>query len=105
MGFSSSGAGALGTVALLGMTDLPTAKVVGTDLAFGLAIALVGTGVHMIGGQYDQALLVKMAVGGVFGGIVGTGVAPRIPSRQLRLALSMWLTVIGIQFCYQAVTK
>jgi uncharacterized membrane protein YfcA len=59
----------------------------------------------MIGGQYDQALLVKMAVGGVFGGIVGTGVAPRIPSRQLRLALSMWLTVIGIQFCYQAVTK
>jgi uncharacterized membrane protein YfcA len=105
VGFSSSGAGALGTVALLGMTDLPTAKVVGTDLAFGLAIALVGTGVHMIGGQYDQALLVKMAVGGVFGGIVGTGVAPRIPSRQLRLALSMWLTVIGIQFCYQAVTK
>ena len=31
VGFSSSGAGALGTVALLGMTNLATAQVVGTD--------------------------------------------------------------------------
>jgi len=103
VGFSSSGAGALGTVALLGMTDLSAAQVVGTDLAFGLAIALVGTGVHMIGGQYAGALLVKMAIGGVAGGIFGTTVAPKIPNRNLRLALSLWLTVIGVQFCYQAV--
>jgi len=103
VGFSSSGAGALGTVALLGMTDLSAAQVVGTDLAFGLAIALVGTGVHMIGGQYAGALLVKMAIGGVAGGVFGTTVAPKIPNRNLRLALSLWLTVIGVQFCYQAV--
>jgi uncharacterized membrane protein YfcA len=105
VGFSSSGAGALGTVALLGMTDLNAAQVVGTDLAFGLAIALVGTGVHMFGGQYAGALLTKMAIGGVVGGIVGTGAAPRIPNRNLRLALSLWLTVIGVQFCYQALTR
>jgi len=102
VGFSSSGAGALGTVALMGMTDLPAPQVVGTDLAFGLAIALVGTGVHMIGGHYAGDLLLKMAIGGVFGGIVGSGVAPRIPNRQLRLALSLWLMVIGLQFCWQA---
>ncbi len=105
VGFSSSGAGALGTVALMGLTDLPAAKVVGTDLAFGLAIALAGTGVHVLGGHYDQALLVRLAIGGVLGGIAGTGVAPRIPNRQLRLALSVWLGVIGIQFCYQAIMK
>jgi uncharacterized membrane protein YfcA len=105
VGFSSSGAGALGTVALLGMTDLTAAQVVGTDLAFGLSIALVGTGVHMIGGHYAGALLVKMAIGGVIGGIVGTGAAPKIPNRNLRLALSLWLTVIGVQFCYQAFTR
>jgi uncharacterized membrane protein YfcA len=102
VGFSSSGAGALGTVALLGMTNLAAAQVVGTDLAFGLAIALVGTGVHMIGGQYAAALLLKMAIGGVAGALVGTGVAPRIPNRHLRFALSLWLMVIGIQFCYRA---
>jgi len=105
VGFSSSGAGALGTVTLLSMTDLNAAQVVGTDLAFGLAIALVGTGVHMIGGQYAGPLLVKMAIGGVAGGIAGTLVAPKIPNRNLRLALSLWLAVIGLQFCYEAVTK
>jgi uncharacterized membrane protein YfcA len=102
VGFSSSGAGALGTVALLGMTDLTASQVVGTDLAFGLAVALVGTGVHMIGGQYAGAILVKMAIGGVVGGIVGSGFAPKIPNRQLRFALSVWLLVIGLQFCYEA---
>ena len=105
VGFSSSGAGALGTVALLSMTDLTAAQVVGTDLAFGLAIALVGTGVHMIAGHYAGPLLFKMAIGGVVGGIVGSGAAPKIPNRNLRFALSLWLTVIGLQFCFQAITK
>lgn len=102
VGFSSSGAGALGTVALLGMTDLTAAQVVGTDLAFGLVIALVGTSVHMIGGHYAGDVLLKMAIGGVIGGIVGTGVAPKIPNRNLRFALSVWLTIIGLQFCFKA---
>ena len=105
VGFSSSGAGALGTVALLGMTDLSASQVVGTDLAFGLAIALVGTGVHLFGGHYAGPLLLKMAIGGVAGGVVGTFVAPKIPNRNLRFALSLWLAVIGLQFCYQALTR
>ena len=103
VGFSSSGAGALGTVALLGLTSLSTAQVVGTDLTFGLVLSLVGTGVHMIGGSYDSALLWKLGIGGAFGAIAGSGVAPRIPNRQLRFALSLWLLVIGFQFVYQAV--
>jgi uncharacterized membrane protein YfcA len=102
VGFSSSGAGALGTVALLGMTNLAAAQVVGTDLAFGLAIALVGTGVHMFGGHYASDILLKMCIGGVVGAIVGSTFAPKIPNRSLRLALSLWLTVIGLQFCWHA---
>lgn len=105
VGFSSSGAGALGTVALLGMTNLTAPQVVGTDLAFGLAIALAGTGVHMVGGHYAGAILIKMALGGVVGGVVGSGFAPKIPNRALRLALSIWLTVIGLQFCWQSLHR
>lgn len=105
VGFSSSGAGALGTVALLGMTNLSTQQVVGTDLAFGLSIALVGSGVHMIGGQYATAILLKMAIGGVIGGIVATAFAPKVPNRVLRLVLSLWLAVIGLQFCWHAVAR
>jgi uncharacterized protein len=103
VGFSSSGAGALGTVALLGLTSLTAAQVVGTDLTFGLVLSVIGTGVHMISGTYDAALLWKLGIGGVFGALAGSGVAPRIPNRQLRFALSLWLLVIGLQFVYQAI--
>ncbi len=102
IGFSSAGAGALGTVALLGLTSLTATQVVGTDLAFGLVIAVVGSGVHLIGGHYDSALLIKLAIGGVLGGLAGSGAAPKIPNRNLRFVLSLWLLVIGLQFCYQA---
>jgi uncharacterized protein len=102
VGFSSSGAGALGTVALLGLTSLSTAQVVGTDLTFGLVLSLVGTGVHMVGGTYDTVLLGKLAVGGILGAIAGSGIAPRIPNRKLRLALSLWLMTIGVQIVYHA---
>jgi uncharacterized protein len=105
IGFSSAGAGALGTVALLSLTSLTTTQVVGTDLAFGLVIAVVGSGVHLIGGHYDSLLLIKLAAGGILGGLVGSGAAPKIPNRNLRFALSLWLLFIGLQFCYTAVMK
>ena len=105
VGFSSSGAGALGTVALLSLTSLTATQVVGTDLSFGLAIAMVGTGVHLIGASYNGLLLAKLAAGGIAGGLVGSGAAPKIPNRHLRFALSVWLLFIGLQFCYQAATK
>jgi uncharacterized membrane protein YfcA len=59
----------------------------------------------MIGGHYAADILIKMSIGGVLGGIAGSAVAPRIPNRALRLALSLWLTVIGLQFCWQAISK
>ena len=105
VGFSSAGAGALGTVALLSLTSLTAAQVVGTDLAFGLVIALVGTGVHLIAGHYNSLLLAKLVAGGVVGGLIGSGAAPKIPNRSLRFALSLWLLFIGLQFCYQAAIK
>jgi uncharacterized protein len=102
VGFSSSGAGALGTVALMSLTPLSTAQVVGTDLAFGLGVALVGSGIHMLGGTWNAALLTKLVIGGILGAIVGSNIAPRVPGRQLRLALSCWLLFIGAQFCWHA---
>jgi uncharacterized membrane protein YfcA len=104
VGFSSSGAGALGTIALLGMTSLTAGQVVGTDLAFGFFVSLIGSGVHMLNGGYDAVLLLKLVCGGVAGALAGSFVAPRLPNRQLRLALSAWLLILGLQFCYKAVT-
>ena len=71
-------------------------------VAIGLGVALIGSGIHMLGGTYDGALLTKMVIGGIGGAIVGSGIAPRVPTRQLRFALSAWLLVLGIDFCFQA---
>jgi len=102
VGFSSSGAGALGTVALLGFTALDVPRIVGTDLSFGLCLSLIGGGFHLSQGGVDVALLTHLVIGGIAGALAGTGLAPRIPARAMRLALSLWLFVIGMQLCWQA---
>jgi len=102
VGFSSSGAGALGTIALLGLTTLSASQIVGTDLAFGLCLSLVGGGLHLLSQNLDAALLLKLLIGGLFGALAGSALAPRLPNQKLRLVLTAWLLMIGVQFCYQA---
>lgn len=100
VGFSSAGAGALGTAALLSLTNLVPAQVVGTDILFGFVLSLVGSGAHMFSGAHDATLLKELVIGGVFGVIVGTWSAKFIPKRPLRFALWVWLLIIGAQFIY-----
>lgn len=101
-GFSSAGAGALGSIALMGMTALPSAQVVGTDVFFGLALSLVGGGWQYSTGNYDPALLGKMIAGGLFGALAGTYLSAFLPSRPLRFAMSLWLMSVGGQLCYRS---
>ncbi|MGA7108712.1 MAG: sulfite exporter TauE/SafE family protein [Terracidiphilus sp.] len=105
VGFSSSGAGALGTLSLLGLTALDVPRIVGTDLSFGLCLSLIGGGMHLSQGGVDATLLTNLIIGGVFGALLGTGLAPRIPARAMRLALSLWLFALGMQLCWQALAK
>jgi len=105
VGFSSSGAGALGTVSLLGLTALDAPRIVGTDLAFGLCLAVVGGGMHLSYGGLNPMLLAQLIAGGILGALAGTGLAPRIPARAMRLALSLWLLGLGVQLCWQALAQ
>ena len=100
VGFSSAGAGALGTAALLSLTALQPAQVVGTDILFGFVLSLVGSGAHMFSHSNNPVLLRHLIVGGIGGVIVGTLSARFIPKRPLRFALWVWLLIIGAQFLY-----
>jgi uncharacterized membrane protein YfcA len=102
VGFSSSGAGALGTLAMLGLTPLDARSIVGTDLAFGLCLSLVGGTLHLSSGVFDASLLTNLISGGILGALAGTLLASRIPVRIMRLALSLWLFTMGLQLCWQA---
>ena len=100
VGFSSAGAGALGSAALLSLTELTPAQVVGTDILFGFLLSLVGSGAHGFFQGTRSGLLLHLIVGGLVGVVLGTVVARWIPKRPLRFALWLWLLIIGLQLIY-----
>jgi uncharacterized membrane protein YfcA len=104
VGFSSAGAGALGSLALMTLTPISTAAVVGTDVLFGLGLSLAGGGISLESGNYQGALALKLSIGGVVGAFVGANLLSLLPSRPLRVALSLWLVSLGGQLCWRAVT-
>jgi uncharacterized membrane protein YfcA len=104
VGVSSAGAGALGAVALLSLTKLSPALVVGTDMAFGLIVSTVGSGLHLFIGHYDSSVLIKLCSGGVLGAVMGALLCNRIPSRALQVVLSLCLVGLGIQLCLKALS-
>ena len=103
-GFSSAGAGALGSIALMGLTTMPARQVVGTDVFFGLALSLIGGGFQFTTGNYDPGLLTKLIVGGVPGVLIGANLSALMPSRPLRFAMSIWLMSLGGQLCWRSLS-
>ncbi len=102
VGFSSAGAGALGSAALLSLTSLAPAQVVGTDIAFGFVVSLIGSGAHWFSHATNPQLLMELIAGGVFGAVTGTLLSSRIPRRPLRFALWVWLLILGGQFLFNS---
>jgi uncharacterized protein len=103
VGFSSAGAGALGSLLLLGFTTLTTAAVVGTDICFGLALSLIGGGFQISHGNFDSALLLKLSIGGIAGAIVGSVLAGRVAQKPLRVALLIMLVILSGQLCWRGI--
>ena len=59
-GFSSAGAGALGTVLLLNYSEMTPTQVVGTDLLFGLVLAVIGSAFHWTFGSISVPVLFQL---------------------------------------------
>lgn len=105
VGFSSAGAGALTGLTLLHCTNIAPAAVVGTDLVFGLSIAVVGGGMHVASGTVDTALLLKLALGGVPGALIGAWVAGRIPARAVKATLAGVMVFLGQQLLWRGISS
>lgn len=99
-GFSSAGAGALGTILLLNFSELPVGQVVGTDLVFGIVLAMVGGTFHFMWGSIDGSSLSHLLMGGIPGVLVGCAAAGRVPARRLRPAIAVIAIVLGMQLIY-----
>lgn len=99
-GFSSAGAGALGTALLLNYSEMTPAQVVGTDLLFGLVLAIVGSAVHWTLGSISAPLLAQLLLGGIPGVLLGCVFAPRIPAHRLKAVMAVLAICAGLQLVW-----
>jgi uncharacterized membrane protein YfcA len=103
VGFSSAGAGALGTVALMRFTTLQPPEIVGTDLAFGLLLSVFAGGIHASTTGVPWPVLWKLLAGGIPAVLIGTQLTKILEPRKMRLALCVWLIYIGGQLSWRAI--
>jgi len=99
-GFSSAGAGALGTVLLLNYSEMAPAQVIGTDILFGLVLALIGSAVHWTLGSISTSVLLLLLAGGVPGVILGCLLAQRVPARKLKTVIAAIAICAGLQLVW-----
>ena len=97
VGFSSAGSGSLASLALMGFTKLSTGAVVGTDIAFGLGLSLVGGSILIVSGHVDPHILPQLLAGGILGALTAPNLARIIPGRPLRIGLLIWIIFLGTQ--------
>lgn len=99
-GFSSAGAGALGTVLLLNYSEMTPAQVVGTDLLFGLVLAVIGSAFHWTFGSINSPVLIELLAGGIPGVVAGCLLARRVPANKLKTAVAMIAIFAGLQLVW-----
>lgn len=102
-GFSSAGAGALGTVLLLNYSEMAPAQVVGTDILFGLVLAIIGSAAHWTFGSISTSALLQLLEGGVPGVVLGCLLARRVPSQKLKTVVAMVALLAGLQLVWSGV--
>jgi hypothetical protein len=104
-GFSSAGAGALGTVLLLNYSEMSPGQVVGTDLLFGLVLAVIGSLFHWSFGSISMPVLLQLLAGGIPGVMLGCLLARRIPAVRLKTAVATIAILAGLQLVWAGSRK
>src|SRR5258706_236747 len=99
-GFSSAGAGALGTGLLLNYSEITPPQVVGTDLIFGLVLAVIGGAFHWKFGAINSLVLGQLLAGGIPGVVFGCALARHVPARKLKLVIAAIAIFAGVQLVW-----
>jgi uncharacterized protein len=99
-GFSSAGAGALGTVLLLNYSEMSPSEVVGTDLLFGLGLAAIGSAIHLGIGSVSASTLLQLLAAGIPGVVLGFVLSRHTPARKLKPAIALIAILAGLQLVW-----
>lgn len=103
-GVSSTGAGALGTILLLNCPNISAIQVIGTDLVFGMVLAICGGAFHMAFGSISSRILLRLVIGGLPGVIIGTTLARKVPTHRLRATVAIIAMLLGMELFWNGIS-
>lgn len=99
-GFSSAGAGVLGTMLLMNYSEMPPSQVVGTDILFGLVLAVIGSAFHLKFGAVNAPILWALLWGGLPGVLLGCAFARKVPARRLKSVITLIALLAGLELMW-----
>ena len=95
---TSVGAGAIGVTALVILyPNIPTSRIVGTDIAHAVPLTLVSGLGHLLLGSVDLALLGALLLGSIPGVILGSLALARTNDRAIRMVLAGVLLIVTVR--------
>jgi uncharacterized membrane protein YfcA len=98
---TSVGAGALGAAMLFFLyPSLPTARIVGTDIAHAVPLTAVAGLGHLQMGTVDFVLLGSLLLGSLPGIYLGSHFSTKVPEKIMRPILASMLMLIGVKFMW-----
>jgi uncharacterized protein len=98
---SSVGAGAIGvTVLLLLYPRIPTVRIVGSDIAHAVPLALLAGLGHSFRGSVDWMMLISLLIGSLPGIALGGQMAAYAPDHVLRPVLACALLAVGAKLSF-----
>jgi uncharacterized membrane protein YfcA len=98
---SSVGAGAIGVTALVLLyPKLPTARIVGSDIAHAVPLTLVAGVGHWFLGSIDWQIFAALILGSIPGILIGSYAAIRVPEAALRIVLAVTLFAVAMKLTF-----
>ena len=85
---------------LLNYSEMAPSQVVGTDIVFGLVLAIIGSAVHWTFGSISTPILLQLLGGGIPGVIVGCLLARKVPPQKLKTVVAAVAIVAGLQLVW-----
>ena len=94
---SSVGSGSVAVAGLIGLSSLPIAQVVGTDMVHAVILAAVVTPLALVQTSFDSRLALLLLLGSLPGVVVGSRLAALVPERITRFIVTVAVWTLALK--------
>lgn len=94
---SSVGSGSVAVAGLIGLTSLPIARVVGTDMVHAVILAAVAAPLALLQTRFDFHLAALLLLGSLPGVVIGSRLAVLVPERWTRVTVTVAVWTLALK--------